>query len=299
MLFKRNMTNGKIIKGIGGFYYVDTGNEIYECKARGNFRKQGISPLVGDNVEISVNDNAENTIDSIYPRKNELIRPPLANLDQLFIVSSLVEPKINTVIIDNLTAIAEYKKIEPIIVITKTDLDASAEKYRQIYESAGFNVVICNNTTGEGGEEIRKLLNNKCSAFTGNTGVGKSTLLNNIFPYLELKTGEISKKLGRGKHTTRHCELFKTDNGYIADTPGFSSLEFKQIEKILKDDLPYCFREFEEYIGYCKFSTCTHTNDKGCAIIDAVNDGKISKTRHESYISMYNEVKNIKEWELK
>ncbi len=299
MLFKRNMTNGKIIKGIGGFYYVDTGNEIYECKARGNFRKQGISPLVGDNVEISVNDNAENTIDSIYPRKNELIRPPLANLDQLFIVSSLVEPKINTVIIDNLTAIAEYKKIEPIIVITKTDLDASAEKYRQIYESAGFNVVICNNTTGEGGEEIRKLLNNKCSAFTGNTGVGKSTLLNNIFPDLELKTGEISKKLGRGKHTTRHCELFKTDNGYIADTPGFSSLEFKQIEKILKDDLPYCFREFEEYIGYCKFSTCTHTNDKGCAIIDAVNDGKISKTRHESYISMYNEVKNIKEWELK
>ena len=299
MLFKRNMTNGKIIKGIGGFYYVDTGNEIYECKARGNFRKQGISPLVGDNVEISVNDNAENTIDTIYPRKNELIRPPLANLDQLFIVSSLVEPKINTVIIDNLTAIAEYKKIEPIIVITKTDLDASAEKYRQIYESAGFNVVICNNTTGEGGEEIRKLLNNKCSAFTGNTGVGKSTLLNNIFPDLELKTGEISKKLGRGKHTTRHCELFKTDNGYIADTPGFSSLEFKQIEKILKDDLPYCFREFEEYIGYCKFSTCTHTNDKGCAIIDAVNDGKISKTRHESYISMYNEVKNIKEWELK
>ena len=299
MLFKRNMTNGKIIKGIGGFYYVDTGNEIYECKARGNFRKQGISPLVGDNVEISVNDNAENTIDTIYPRKNELIRPPLANLDQLFIVSSLVEPKINTVIIDNLTAIAEYKKIEPIIVITKTDLDASAEKYRQIYESAGFNVVICNNTTGEGGEEIRKLLNNKCSAFTGNTGVGKSTLLNNIFPDLELKTGEISKKLGRGKHTTRHCELFKTDKGYIADTPGFSSLEFKQIEKILKDDLPYCFREFEEYIGYCKFSTCTHTNDKGCAIIDAVNDGKISKTRHESYISMYNEVKNIKEWELK
>ncbi len=299
MLFKRNMTNGKIIKGIGGFYYVDTGNEIYECKARGNFRKQGISPLVGDNVEISVNDNAENTINTIYPRKNELIRPPLANLDQLFIVSSLVEPKINTVIIDNLTAIAEYKKIEPIIVITKTDLDASAEKYRQIYESAGFNVVICNNTTGEGSEEIRKLLNNKCSAFTGNTGVGKSTLLNNIFPDLELKTGEISKKLGRGKHTTRHCELFKTDNGYIADTPGFSSLEFKQIEKILKDDLPYCFREFEEYIGYCKFSTCTHTNDKGCAIIDAVNDGKISKTRHESYISMYNEVKNIKEWELK
>lgn len=293
------MAKGKIIKGIGGFYYVDTGNEIYECKARGNFRKQKITPLVGDNVEISINNNAENTIDTIYPRKNEIIRPPLANLDQLFIVASLVEPKINTTIIDNLTAIAEYKGIEPIIVITKTDLETSADKYKNIYESAGFKVVICNNITGEGADEIRNLLNNKCSAFTGNTGVGKSTLLNNVFPNLELKTGEISKKLGRGKHTTRHCELFKTNNGYIADTPGFSSLEFKQIEKILKDDLPYCFREFEEYLGNCKFSTCTHINDKGCAIAEAVNNGKISKSRHESYISMYNEVKDIKEWKLK
>lgn len=293
------MAKGKITKGIGGFYYVDTGNEIYECKARGNFRKQKITPLVGDNVEISINNNAENTIDTIYPRKNEIIRPPLANLDQLFIVASLVEPKINTTIIDNLTAIAEYKGIEPIIVITKTDLETSADKYKNIYESAGFKVVICNNITGEGADEIRNLLNNKCSAFTGNTGVGKSTLLNNVFPNLELKTGEISKKLGRGKHTTRHCELFKTNNGYIADTPGFSSLEFKQIEKILKDDLPYCFREFEEYLGNCKFSTCTHINDKGCAIAEAVNNGKINKSRHESYILMYNEVKDIKEWELK
>lgn len=293
------MTKGKIIKGIGGFYYVDAENEIYECKARGNFRKQKITPLVGDNVEISINDKSENTIDTIYPRKNELVRPPLANLDRLFIVASLVDPKINTTIIDNLIAIAEFKKIEPVIVITKTDLDNSADEYKTIYEKAGFKVVICNNTTGDGANEILSLLNGKCSAFTGNTGVGKSTLLNNIFPNLDLKTGETSKKLGRGKHTTRHCELFKIDNGYIADTPGFSSLEFKQCEKILKDDLPYCFREFEEYIGQCKFSTCSHTNDKGCAIIEAVNYGKISKSRHESYVSMYNEVKNIKEWELK
>ncbi|WP_290913346.1 ribosome small subunit-dependent GTPase A [Eubacterium sp.] len=293
------MKKGKIIRGIGGFYYVDADNEIYECKARGNFRRQKISPLVGDNVEISINDNAENTIDTIYSRKNELIRPPLANLDQLFIVASLVDPKINTLIIDNLTAIAEYKKIEPIIVITKSDLDNNADEYKNIYEKAGFKVIICNNTTGEGAETVHELLKGKCSAFTGNTGVGKSTLLNNIFPDLDLKTGETSKKLGRGKHTTRHCELFKIDNGYIADTPGFSSLEFKQCEKILKDDLPYCFREFEDYIGYCKFATCSHTNDKGCAIIEAVNDGKISKSRHKSYISMYNEVKNIKEWELK
>lgn len=207
------MKKGKIIKGIGGFYYVDADNEIYECKARGNFRRQKISPLVGDNVEISINDNAENTIDTIYPRKNELIRPPLANLDQLFIIASLVDPKINTLIIDNLTAIAEYKKIEPIIVITKSDLDNNADEYKNIYEKAGFKVIICNNTTGEGAEAVHELLKGKCSAFTGNTGVGKSTLLNNIFPDLDLKTGETSKKLGRGKHTTRHCELFKIDNG--------------------------------------------------------------------------------------
>ena len=169
------MKKGKIIKGIGGFYYVDADNEIYECKARGNFRRQKISPLVGDNVEISINDNAENTIDTIYPRKNELIRPPLANLDQLFIVASLVDPKINTLIIDNLTAIAEYKKIEPIIVITKSDLDNNADKYINIYEKAGFKVIICNNTTGEGAETVHELLKGKCSAFTGNTGVGKST----------------------------------------------------------------------------------------------------------------------------
>lgn len=294
------MEKGKIIKGIGGFYYVDTGDNVFECKARGNFRKQKITPLVGDNVEISINTNAENTIDKIFERKNELIRPPLANLDQLFIVASLIDPKINTLIIDNLTAIAEYKKIEPIIVITKTDLDDSADTYRRTYQNAGFTVFVCDCFDDGSVNEIRAMLANKCSAFTGNTGVGKSTLLNRIFPDLELKTGETSKKLGRGKHTTRHCELFKTDNnGYIADTPGFSSLEFKQCEKILKDDLPYCFREFDEYLGLCKFTTCSHTTDKGCAVVQAVSDGKIEKSRHESYISMYNEVKDIKEWEMK
>lgn len=290
---------GKIIKGIGGFYYIDTKDGVFECKARGNFRNQKITPLVGDNVEISINDNAENTIDKIFDRKNQLVRPPLANLDQLFIVASLVDPKINTTIIDNMVAVCEYKDIEPIIVLTKTDLDSSTDEYKSIYEKAGLKVIVCDNTSGKGAEEVKAMLNDKCSAFAGNTGVGKSSLLNNIFPDLDLKTGETSKKLGRGKHTTRHCELFKTNGGYVADTPGFSSLDFDKCEMILKDDLQHCFREFEEYIGTCKFTTCAHINDKGCSIVEAVSNGEISKSRHESYISMYNEVKDIKEWELK
>lgn len=293
------MKTGKLIKGIGGFYYVKCDGEVYECKARGNFRKQKISPLVSDNVEFNVFENSENAIENILPRKNELIRPPLANLDTLFIVSSLTDPKVNTEIIDNLIAICEYKKIEPVIVFTKTDLDDSGEYYKNIYTNAGFKVILCDNNTGSGSQEIKELLKGKSSAFTGNTGVGKSSLLNNIFPNLKLKTGETSKKLGRGKHTTRQCELFDTDGGYVADTPGFSSLDFQKCERILKDDLPYCFREFVEYLPYCKFSTCSHTSDKGCAVLKAVEDGKISKSRHNSYVSMYEEVKNYKEWENK
>lgn len=293
------MLQGKIIKGIGGFYYVDADDLIYECKARGNFRKQGITPLVGDNVEITVNENAENTIDKILPRKNDMVRPPLANLDVLFIISSIVDPKLNTQIIDKLIAIAEYKKIEPILVITKIDKDDSYQQYVDIYTKAGFKVIVCDNTTGSGAQEVKACMQGNICAFTGNTGVGKSTLLNNIFPNLDLATGETSKKLGRGRHTTRHSELFKTDGGYIADTPGFSSLDFERCERILKDDLPYCFREFEPYLDSCKFTTCTHTKDKGCAVVQAVADGEISPSRHESYINMYNEVKDIKEWEMK
>ncbi|MBQ7203639.1 MAG: ribosome small subunit-dependent GTPase A [Eubacterium sp.] len=300
MTTNQKTTNGKIIKGIGGFYYVEADDVIYECKARGNFRKQGISPLVGDNVEISVNEAelAENRIEKIYERKNVLVRPPLANLDRLFIVASLVDPTINTLILDKLIAIAEYKNIEPIIVITKTDLDDSYKKYEDIYISAGYKVVECDNESGKGADEIKELLKGKISAFSGNTGVGKSSLLNNIFPDLELATGETSKKLGRGKHTTRHCELFKVEGGYIADTPGFSSLDIERCEKIYKDDLPYCFKEFEPYLDKCRFQTnCSHINDKGCAVAQAVKDGEISPLRHQSYITMYNEVKDIKEWQ--
>ncbi len=278
---------------------METAETVYECKARGNFRKLNLSPLVGDDVKFSVNENAENRIEAILPRKNSLVRPPLANLDQLFIVSSIVDPGINTFIIDKLIAIAEYKKIEPIIIITKTDVDDSYKRYAKIYKASGFKTVECSNVDMRGIEEVKSLLKGKISAFTGNTGVGKSSLLNSIDKELTLKTGETSKKLGRGKHTTRHSELFKVCGGYVADTPGFSSLDFEKCERILKDDLFECFREFEPYFGQCKFSTCSHINEKGCAVCSAVENGEIQKSRHDSYIQMYNDVKDIKEWEIK
>lgn len=293
------MINGKIIKGIGGFYYVETAEAVYECKARGNFRKMNLSPLVGDNVDISVNENAENRIEAILPRKNSLVRPPIANLEQLFIVSSIVDPAINTFIIDKLIAIAEYKNIEPIIVITKIDMNESYKQYEEIYRTAGFKTIVCSNLDMRGIEEVKSYLKGKISAFTGNTGVGKSSLLNSIDDTLTLKTGETSKKLGRGKHTTRHSELFKVCGGYVADTPGFSSLDFEKCERIFKDDLFDCFREFEPYFGQCKFSTCSHTSEKGCAVCAAVENGKIQKSRHDSYVQMYNDVKDIKEWKIK
>ena len=185
-------------------------------------------------------------------------------------------------------------------MLTKIDLSQDAEYYKNIYEKAGFKVILCDNNTGRGSDEVRELIKGKISAFTGNTGVGKSSLLNSIDSSLEISTGETSKKLGRGKHTTRHCELYKINGGYVADTPGFSYIDLERYEKIMKDDLPLCFREFEPFLDKCRFQTnCSHINDKGCAVVDAVNKGLISKERHQSYIDLYNEVKDIKEWQLK
>lgn len=294
------MAEGRLIKGIGGFYYVETADAVYECKARGIFRQKKITPLVGDLVSITVNERGENTIDEIKNRKNFLVRPPLANIDRLFIVASSISPSINMLVLDRLIAIAEYKGIEPIIVFTKSDLDDGYKKYNDIYLSAGFKTIVCNNKNGDGTEKVAALLKNHISAFTGNTGVGKSSLLNSIDSSLSLNTGETSKKLGRGRHTTRHCELFKVAGGYVADTPGFSTVDFEKSEKIMKDKLPYCFREFEPYLTECKFlNNCSHINDKGCAIVNAVEKGIISKERHNSYIELYNEVKDIKQWQMK
>lgn len=291
--------NGIIIKITGGFYYVEANSCIYECKARGIFRKRGNSPLVGDRVEISVpDDDSYCSIDSIEKRKNSLVRPALANLDTLVIVSSVVEPTVNTYIIDKMICAAVDKGIEPIVVFSKTDLK-SCDEYLEIYRKSGIKAIEYSSVTNKGLDEIKDLLNCKISAFSGNTGVGKSTLLNALFPQLELKTGEISDKLGRGKHTTRTVELFKCFGGYVADTPGFSTVDLDRYEIIKKDELQHCFPEFEDYIGECKFTSCAHICEKGCAVIEAVENGLISKSRHENYVRMYNEVKDLKDWQLK
>lgn len=290
--------DGIIIKGIGGFYYVEAAGEVYECKARGLFRKEGIKPVAGDFVEISVNDNAENTIDVIKERTSLMMRPPVANIDRLFVVSSAAQPAPVLLIIDRLTAIAVNKGIEPIVVFTKSDI-ASVDEYIDIYKRANIKAIAVSSVTGEGVEEVRAELKNHISAFCGNSGVGKSTLLNAIDSSLGLKTAEISDKLGRGRHTTRQSELFKVEGGYVADTPGFSSFDLEETEIILKEDLPHAFSEFEEYLGGCKFTSCLHTKDKGCSVIEAVENGKIPKSRHESYCAMMEQAKEIKEWQLK
>jgi ribosome biogenesis GTPase len=238
-------------------------------------------------------------LEEILPRRNFLVRPPLANLDQLFIVSSLREPYPEPLIIDKTIAVAELEGIQPALVLTKTDLE-DASSLKAIYDLAGVPCLVVSSVTGEGVDQVRKLLAGKVSAFTGNSGVGKSTLLNALFPQLELKTGEISQKLGRGRHTTREVELYKLeDGGYVADTPGFSTFEIERYRLTEKERLVYGFREFEPYLGQCQFTSCSHTCEKGCAILQAVEEGKIARSRHESYCAMYQEIKDVKQWQQK
>lgn len=293
------MDKGIITKIIGGLYTVEASDGVYECKARGIFRKKGISPVCGDRVSISFEADGGGVIDEIEERRSLLIRPPLANLDRLFFVSSVCEPVPNLLLLDKFIAIAVYKNIEPVVVFTKTDKQDPTELVR-IYRKAGIKVISVNNVTGEGSDEVKKLLVGKLSAFTGNTGVGKSSLMNNIFPDREIATGEISRKLGRGRHTTRHVELYKLgDGGYVADTPGFSSFDTNRYDIIFKNELADCFVEFAEFKDKCRFGDCSHTSEKGCAVIEAVAEGLIPRSRHESYVEMYNEAAKLKEWEHK
>jgi len=294
------ITNGILIKGIGGFYYVETADGIiYECKAKGVNRRKGISPLAGDNVTITVNNEGYCSLDSICERKNFLNRPPVANVDKLFILASTCEPLPSTLVIDKMTAIAQDKGIECAIVFTKEDLKDD-DGLADVYRKSGFETYSVSSKNGTGIEEIKSAINGRICVFSGNSGVGKSTLLNALIPDLSLETGEISDKLGRGRHTTRQVELFKVGNGYIADTPGFAALDMTESKLLIrKENLPFCFKEFLPYLGTCKFSSCTHVADKGCKICEAVERGEIMKSRHESYIEMYNDVKDIKDWELK
>lgn len=286
---------GLIIKNDRSIYYVKTNQGIIECCAKGIFFKKNKSPMVGDLVLLENIPDNSGVISQILPRKNSLIRPPISNLDQIFIIVSTCEPKPNFLIIDKLISIAEYKKIEPIIIITKCDL-YDFQNIKNIYLNSGLKVFLSNSDNDL--KNLKKTIYNKMSCFIGNSGVGKSTLLNKLIPNITLQTGEISQKLGRGKHTTREVNLIQAYGGYIADTPGFSTVEISKYDIILKNELEFCFREFENYRN-CKFKGCSHTIEKGCGILDAVSKNQIERIRHKNYISLYEEAKKIKEWELK
>ena len=290
--------NGILMKSIGGFYYVRCDSKEYECKARGSFRKSGNSPVVGDKVVISVPEEGFASIEEIKPRINKLKRPALANIDTLVIVCSTVDPEPNFTVIDKMTAAAVNNNMIPAIVVSKNDLK-SGERIAEIYRNSEFPVFLCSPDDTEDVNRLKAFLKGKVSAFTGNSGVGKSTLINRIFPELELQTGQISRKLGRGKHTTRVVELFEIDGCFVADTPGFSTVDLQRYEMIDKTQLQYCFPEFEKYLGECQFTSCSHTCEKGCRILQAVKDGEVEPSRHKSYVAMFNEVKDIKEWELR
>lgn len=288
---------GTIIKGIGGFYYVDTADGVMECKARGKFRKTVGKPIIGDKVTVGVQQDGTGYLLEIKQRKNQLIRPALANIDLLIAVVSAAPPVTDPFLIDKVIAIAENKNISPMVVINKIDINNGKELF-EIYKQAGIDILCVSASTGDGVSALKDKLNGKISAFAGNSGVGKSSLLNRLIPDFSAQVGSISNKIGRGKHTTRHIELVPFEGGYIADTPGFSSFDTEQMDLVLSEDLQYAFREFEPYIGKCKFTSCAHIKEKGCAILQAVENGEISSIRHESYKKLYESVKDLKKWEL-
>lgn len=291
-------TKGTIIRLTGGFYTVDTPEGPLMTRARGLFRLEGISPLVGDMATVEITQPGEGYITDIAPRKNALIRPPVANIDQLMLVVAAAEPPPNYRVIDKLITLAEYRDIPVSLVITKTDL-ADGEPIADIYEKAGFAVI---KAKGESMDHelyahFEKALRGRLTALGGNTGVGKSSLLNRLDPSLNLPTGEISKSLGRGRHTTRHVELFSVLGGLVADTPGFSAIEIEKFERITKEELPHCFREFAPYIGRCRFDDCAHEHEPDCAVRAAAEKGDIALSRYESYTALLSEARQIKSWE--
>ena len=291
------MSEGRIQKALSGFYYVDTGSEILTCRARGKFRKEGISPLVGDKVEVRELGNGEGVVDKILPRRNFFTRPAVANIDQLVIIASAAIPRTDPFLIDRVAAIAALKGCETVVLLNKCDLDRADELYG-IYHAAGFQTLRVSAETGEGMEELKAVIKGNLSAFTGNSGVGKSSILNALDPDFRLKVGEISDALGRGRHTTRPVELYRLSVGAeVMDSPGFSSFETEELNLELKHHLPETFREFEPYLNDCRFVGCSHTKEKGCAVLDALKQGKIQKCRHESYLRLYEELKPLRDWQ--
>ena len=289
---------GRIVRSISGFYDVQTPLELVTCRGRGSLRKQHESPLTGDMVEITV-ENGKGMVEKILPRRNRFVRPAVANVDALVVFAANVNPVTEPFLIDRVAAIAGDQEVAVYIVINKCDLDPAVD-LEKIYSNAGFPVIVASAQTGEGVEELRKLILGKLTAFTGNTGVGKSSMLNRLCPELNLATGEVSEKLGRGRHTTRHVELFTLgEDTYVADTPGFASFDTEQMDVILKDNLQYAFGDFAPYLGQCQFHDCSHRKEPGCAVRQATEQGMIEKTRYDSYLRLYEKSSQIKEWEMK
>lgn len=290
------MAEGKIIKALSGFYYVLHEEGIAQCRGRGVFRKNKITPLVGDDVIFEPTNETEGYIMEIKKRKNELIRPPISNVDQAVIIFSATEPAFNPFLLDRFLVLIEHNNITPVICITKIDLldeetKSEINRYVQDYEHIGYDVIFTSAKTKEGIDQLRPYLREKVSVFAGQSGVGKSSLLNALLPQLSLKTNEISNYLGRGKHTTRHVELIQFENGLVADTPGFSSLEFTDLEA---EDLSNCFPEMKKRADYCKFRGCLHVSEPKCAVKEAVEKEEIPKYRYEHYVEFLTEIKERK-----
>lgn len=288
---------GTIVKALSGFYYVSCEDAIYECRARGKFRIDGTSPLVGDRVKFNIDSNSKGYIEKVFPRKNYFIRPAVANIDALVFIAANTNPITDPFLIDRVSVIAEESDCELIVCINKTDIDRAEELFN-IYSSSGFVTIRTSAETGEGIEELKAALKGRICAFTGNSGVGKSSILNAIIPELKLQVGQVSDKLGRGKHTTRHVELFEIDETtFIADTPGFASFDIIMMNSIDKSDLQYDFREFREHIGSCRFNDCAHLKEPGCSVTEALNQGRIMPSRYESYTRLYELTAQNKPWE--
>jgi ribosome biogenesis GTPase len=289
------MVEGLIYKAMSGFYYVKSAEGTVECRARGRFRLEKNIPLVGDRVRYTATEHGKGILTAILPRKNSFIRPQLANIDKMVIFTSEAIPVTDTYLIDKMTVIAANNNCEPIICINKTDLNP-AERLYEIYSRVGFSVVKTSALTGEGVDLLIEAISGTTCAFTGNSGVGKSSVINTIDPDFKITVGDISKKLGRGRHTTRHVELYKlTCGAFIADTPGFSAFDTGHITS--KENLQYLFIDFEPYLGKCRFLDCAHINEPECAVVEALNDGLIQKSRHDSYSRLYKQELEYKEWE--
>ena len=293
------MSRGRIEKALSGFYYVNTGRETLQCRARGKFRKEGLSPLVGDWVQVRELGGGEGFVEAVETRRNVFSRPAAANIDQLVILASAAVPVTEPYLIDRIAAIAALKGCDVLVCLNKCDLDP-AEGLYGIYSRSAIPVLRISAETGEGLDALRRAIAGKLNAFTGNSGVGKSSVLNALVPGLQLPVGEVSKALGRGRHTTRHVELFPLDGGtYVIDTPGFSSFDTEEMDLELKEHLPETFPEFAPYVGECRFTGCTHTKEKGCRVLQAVRDGDIPVSRHKSYLRLFDELKDVQAWQKK